>query len=451
VLQTLASNESYRSPDAFGEDRASESLNLGHYFDILKRRFFFFLFPFGLISILGLYVAAIQKPSYLSEGKVLVESQSIAPDLVKQIATATASERIQLIQQRIFTRENLLSVASKFGLFPNEPGVLDLMRKNIEFKPADVEGQPRQGTATTAFTVGFEYGSPEIAMRVASEFVTMIVNEDERSRTSRSTEAVKILTAETKEIEDKLETTQMQISEIARRPHDVVPEIPEQQKAQATTFAALKAELIQKSSIYSEAHPAVIALKKRVAAMEKSLTQPPQSSAKVPSTAADDTDTLKRQREALEKRLADANGRLATARLNEKIDREQQFGSVQVIESPSLPQRPEKSGRLKLVGLAFAAAAVLGMGTVLATELLDGSIRGRHQLLGVVAGPLIVSIPYIQTRADILRDRWRLIFGIVSLVLLLAVLGGLAATIVLGLPADFSSLGKAVVGFRSVS
>ena len=176
--------------------------------------------------------------------------------------------------------------------------------------------------------------------------------------------------------------------------------------------------------------------------------QPAQSSAKAPSTDVDDIDTLKRQREALEKRLADANGRLATARLNEKIDREQQFGSVQVIESPSLPQRPEKSGRLKLVGLAFAAAAMLGIGTVLATELLDGSIRGRHQLLGVVAAPLIVSIPYIETRADILRDRWRIIFGIVSLVLLLAVLGALAAAIVLGLPVDLSSLGKAVAGFR---
>ena len=42
-------------------------------------------------------------------------------------------------------------------------------------------------------------------MRVANEFVTLIVNEDARSRTSRATEAVKILTSETKDIEDKLE------------------------------------------------------------------------------------------------------------------------------------------------------------------------------------------------------------------------------------------------------
>jgi protein tyrosine kinase modulator len=453
VLQPLASSESYRPIDAFGEGHQSQSLNLGHYFETFRRRFFFFLFPFGLISVLGLYLAAIQKPDYLSEGKILVESQSIAPDLVKPIGTATASERIQLIQQRVLTRENLLSLANKFGLFSKQVRVLDLMRKSTQIKPAEFEGQLRQGTATTAtaFTVGFEYENPELAMRVANELVTMILNEDERSRTTRSTEAVKILTAETKEIEDKLLSTQMQISEIARRPHDAVPDIPEQQKSQLTALAALKADLIQKSSIYSESHPAVIALKKRVAAMEKSLMQPAEPSAKPPSTEVEDIETAKRQREALEKRLADANGRLATARLNEKMDREQQLGSVQVLEQPSLPQRPEKSGRLKLVALAFAAAAALGVGTVVGAELLDGSIRGRHQLLGVVPSPLIVSIPYIQTRTDIVRARWRLVFGGLSLVLLLAVLGGLAAAIVLSLPVDLSSLGKAVVGFRAVN
>jgi uncharacterized protein involved in exopolysaccharide biosynthesis len=448
VLQTLASNESYRSNEPVSGEDQVQSLNFGHYFDIFKRRFFYFLFPFGLISILGLYLATTQKPSYLSEGKILIESQLIAPDFVN--TTATATERIQLIQQRILTRENLLLVANKFGLFPEQPRILDLMRMSTRIKSADVEGlgQPRPGTATTAFTVGFEYETPELAMRVANEFVTMIVNEDERSRTSRSTEAVKILAGEAKEIEDKLESTQMQISEISRRPQDSVPEIPEQQRSQVAAFTALKAELIQKSSIYSEAHPAVIALRKRVAAMEKSLTQP---TTKAPSTQADEVDTLKRQREALEKRLADANGRLATARLNEKIDRDQQFGRVQILESPALPQRPEKSSRLKLVGAAFAAAAMLGIGAAMAAELHDGSIRGRHQLLGVVPTPLIVSIPYIQARADVIRARWRFIFGAVSLVVLLTVLCGLAAAIVLGLPVDLSLLDKAAVGFHALT
>jgi uncharacterized protein involved in exopolysaccharide biosynthesis len=448
VLQTLGSDESFRASEpAFTADQG-QGLNFSHFVDVVKRRFFYFLLPFGLISILGLYLAAIQKPNYLSEGKILVESQVIAPDIVRPIVTATASERIQLIQQRLTTRDILLSIASKFGLFPQQSGILDLMRKSIQIKPVELEGQPRQGTPTIAFTIGFEYENPELAMRVASEFITLIVNEDARSRTSRATEAVKILTGETKDIEDKLDSIQMQIFEIARRPRDAVPEIPEQQKSQLTALAALKVELIQKTSVYSDAHPAVTALKKRIAAMEKTLTQAAPA-AKAPSTQLDDIDALKRQREVLEKRLADANGKLATARLSEKLDRDQQSERLQVLESPPLPQKPLKSGRLKLVGMAFAAAAILGIGTVLAAELLNGSIRGRQQLSGVVANQLIVSIPYITTRADTIRMRLRIILGAVSVVILLAVLGGLATTIVLNLPLDLSLLDKVAVIFRA--
>jgi uncharacterized protein involved in exopolysaccharide biosynthesis len=450
VLQTLGSNESYRSGEPASGEGHDQSLNFSHYLDIAKRRFFYFLLPFGLISILGLYLAAIQKPNYLSEGKILVESPVIAPDPMRPVVTATtANERIQLIQQRVMTRDNLLSIANKFGLFPQRSGVLELMRQSAQIKPVEIDGQPRQGTPTIAFTVGFEYDNPELAMRVANEFVTSLIGEDARSRTSRATEAVKILTGETKDIEDKLEATQTQIFEVARRPRETVPEVPEQEKSQLTALAALRAELIQKMTVYSDAHPSVIALKKRIAAMEKTFTQSAQAPAKAQSTQADDIEALKRQREALEKRLAEANGKLATARLNEKLDRDQQSERLQVIESPPLPQRPLKSNRLKLVGLAFAAAVMLGIGAVIAAELFDGSIRGRHQLSGVVASHLLISVPYIATRGDIVRTRLRVVVGAVSVVILVAALGGLAAAIVFGLPLDFSWLDMAEIGFRA--
>jgi uncharacterized protein involved in exopolysaccharide biosynthesis len=452
VLQTLGSNESYRPSEPASGEELSQGLNFSHYIDIAKRRFFYFLLPFSLISILGLYFAAIQKPNYRSEGKILVESSVIAPDPAKPIVTATtASERIQLIQQRVMTRDSLLSMANKFRLFPGRSGVLDLMRQSILIKPVELEGQPRQGAPTIAFTAGFEYDNPEVAMRVASEIVTTIVDEDARSRTSRATEAVKILTGETKDIEDKLESTQMQILEVARRPRETVPETPEQEKSQLSALAALKAELIQKMSVYSDAHPAVVALKKRLAAMEKTVTQSTQAPAnKAQSTQADDVEALKRQREALEKRLADANSQLASARLNEKLDRDQQSERLQVIESPPLPQNHLKSNRLKLVGLAFAAAAMLGLGAVIGAELLDGTIRSRHQLSGVVASHLIISIPYMTTRGDVVRARLRVIFGAISVVILLAAFGGLMAAIVFGMPVDFSWLEKAEIGFNAM-
>jgi uncharacterized protein involved in exopolysaccharide biosynthesis len=443
VLQTLGSDETYRSREpALGEDH-QQGLNLVYYLDILKRRFFYFLSAFGLVFILGLYLAAIQKPIFLSEGKILVQSQEIAPDIVTPVMTATASERTQLIQQRVMTRDHLLLIASRFGLFPHASGsseIVELMRKSIQITPVPVEfdGQLRPNSRTVAFTVGFQYENPELAMRVANEFVTLIVSSDERSRSGRTTEMVNLLTSQTKDIEDKLESTQMQILEVARRPRETIPETPEEQKTQVTALAALKAELVQKTSVYSDAHPVVAALKKRIAATEKNLAQPSQVPAQAKSTADDDIEALKRQGQILEKRLADANGKLASARLSEKLDQEQQSERMQVIESPSLPEKPLKSKKIMIVGIAFAGAAMLGIGAAIGPELLNGSIRSRDQLSRVVASSLIVCIPYIATRADIIRTRLKVLFGVIGVVMLLAALGGLAAAIVFHLRVPFA-------------
>ncbi len=437
MLQTLGSSEPYNSeePRLLPENGAAASF--GHYFDLFKRRFFYFLIPFGLVAALGLSVATILKPTYLSEGKILAEAQGIAPDILKPVSTATASERVQLIQQRVVTRDNLLSVANKFDLFPGVPARQDLMRASLQIKPIEIDAQARYGTPspTIAFTVGFEYDNPEIAMRVANEFVTMILGEDARSRTSRSTEAVRILTGETKDLEDKLETTQGQIFEAERRPR-AVAEVPEQQRSELAALSAMKAELAQKVSVYSDAHPSVVALKKRIALMEKSLTQPTQSQATRPSTPTDDLESLKRQREDLEKRLIEANTKLSTARLSEKLDRDQQYDRLQVIEAPPLPQKPLKSSKLKVVGLAFAAAIGLGVGAMMAAEYLDGSIRGRHQLAGVVPHALIVSIPFMPTAADRIRAKLRLFFATFSVLVVVLLLGGLVAVNLLKIPLD---------------
>ena len=432
MLQTLAPRESYSSELSTGEGH-DQSFNFITYLELLKRRIFYFLIPFGLISILGLCVAVIQKPKYLSEGKILVESQAIAPDLVKPIVTASTSERILRIQQRLMTCDNLLSIASKFGLFPG-PSRLDKMRKSTLLKPTEVEGISYQNLPTIAFTVAFEHENPELAMRVANEFVTLIVDDDARSRTGRATEAVKILADEAKDIEGKLESLQTQISEIARRPRDEVPDAPDQEKSQLAALAALKAELIQKSSVYSDAHPAVTALKKRIAAMEKSLTTQSTASPKARSTQSDELEAAKRQREVLEKQLADANNKLATARLSEKLDRDHQAERFQVIESPSIPLKPEKSGRLKIVGIGLVLAMAFGAGAVIARELFDSSIRNRHQLSGLVDSHLVVAVPYIFTRSDTIRSRLRLAsIGLIVAIILVA-WGALASAILFDWP-----------------
>ena len=355
--------------------------------------------------------------------------------------TATVSERAQLIQHRVMTRDNLMLIANKFKLFPgisDASGIVDLMRKRTQFKPlpVEVDGQLRPNSRAVAFTVGFEYEIPEISIRVANELIRLVVSGDENSRSGRAAEMVRLQASQAKDIEDQLESKKLQIFEIARRPRSAVSEIPDEQKTELAALAALKVELAQKAAIYSDAHPVVVALRRKIAMMEKNLTQASRLPAQVPSSPDDDIEALKRQQQLLEKQLAEANGKLASARFREKLDLEQR-DRMQIVEAPSLPEKPVKSKKIVMVGLVLVVSLALGLGIAIGPELLKGSITTRQQLIGVVDSSIIVCVPYISTPMDTVRTKLKILFAITSVVIVSVALATLVAAIALNWPIDF--------------
>ena len=98
----------------------------------------YFAIPFLLVVMVGFAVVAIQRPIYRAEGKILVEAPEIPPDLVHPTITEVANERVQVIQQRIMARDNLMAVVNKYNLFPRErtwmsgTELLDLIRSRMD-------------------------------------------------------------------------------------------------------------------------------------------------------------------------------------------------------------------------------------------------------------------------------------------------------------------------------
>jgi hypothetical protein len=90
---------------------------------------------------------------------------------------------------------------------------------------------------------------------------------------------------------------------------------------------------------------------------------------------------------------------------------------------------------------------MLGLGTAIGPQLLSGSIRSRDQLSSLIAAPLIVCIPYVTTRADVIRRRLKILFSVIGVLLILLAWGGLATVIVLHLPVDSSLFEKARINF----
>ena len=184
--------------DSFEEEvDRSYLLRPGFYWELVKRRWILFVIPVVPILVVGLAIAALWPATYLSEGKILVQSQLIPTELVRPTVTNAAQERIQVIEQRVMTRENLLAIADKFQLFPTQRSLMsptqlvDAVKKNVKIEPFEdplAFKRVRSENPTIIFTVGFEYANPQAATQVANELVTRILSEDLRDRTSRATD-----------------------------------------------------------------------------------------------------------------------------------------------------------------------------------------------------------------------------------------------------------------------
>jgi uncharacterized protein involved in exopolysaccharide biosynthesis len=304
-----------------------QSDDIRYYLGILRRRYPYFLGAFLAVFGVSVIVAVVLPPIFRSEAKILVESQQIPSDLVQSTVTGLAAERIEVTRQRITAREGLIAIADKYALFANErkklsvTQLVDLMRQRIFILPFDLAlagRRSREGALTIAFTVGFEYERADIAAKVANELVTLILNEDIRSRTNRASETTQFLVRESDRLQDELVKVDKTLSDFKLQFKDALPErIPFQMAAleraesslkdiereinglseskrllelemslrnasligggdsvQNNPFRqleALQSELAQKSVIFSDSHPEIKALKGQIAALEKQL------------------------------------------------------------------------------------------------------------------------------------------------------------------------------------
>ena len=155
-----------RSHMQFAQEDEELGLDPAYYYGILKKRIFYIIIPFFLVLAAGSAAALLWPPVYLSEGKILVESQQIPADLVRPTVTASSKERIQVIEQRVMTRDNLLAIMDKYQLYADRRDtlsrteLLELMRENTRIQPLDIDQRRSDGLTTVAVIVGFSNRRP---------------------------------------------------------------------------------------------------------------------------------------------------------------------------------------------------------------------------------------------------------------------------------------------------
>lgn len=486
----------------------------------MRRRAVMILVVFTLIAGLAVGVATLFPPVYRSAGIILVESQQIPPDLVPTTVITYADERIQVIRQRIMTREHQTRIIDKYGLFADAEAtmtvseMLEAMRDSTEITPIHADSGKRG--ATIAFEIAFEHRSPETARAVANELVTLFLAENVRTRTERASETTQFLDREAAKLEADLSFLEAELAAHKQRYGDALPEHLElrmgmlqrveselrnvQRESKTTleemrfmdvelsaaqaglgpaaassndaarggeSLGELKRDYLRLSQLYTDRHPDLMVLSRRIQALEAAQAMPGDS-----PLSAGMTDSqlrvakIQTRLDAAENRLASLRdqeqtllGRIKNleaqilktpqvqrelsrlmrdygnaqskyeemrekqinAEMAESLEQEEKAERFSLIEPPLTPESPVKPNRMRILLLGFFLAVGSSGGLAVMLETLSNRVRGPRALAHLAGQPPLVVIPHIATAAESGRHRAYLLLSLVAFMAVAAV------------------------------
>ena len=88
------------------------------------------------------------------------------------------------------------------------------------------------------------------------------------------------------------------------------------------------------------------------------------------------------------------------AQIAQNLENDRKGERFTVIEPPMPPEKPESPNRPAIMAIGVILALGLTLGIIAVLEALDTSVRGRHDILNLLATPPLAVLPWIETSED---------------------------------------------------
>ncbi len=282
-----------------------------------------------LICSVTASVAALKlPPTYSTSARLLVEEARIPENMLRTTMQVDTDQQLQVIEERLTTRANMLDIARKHNVFEN---VSDMTPDEIV---REMRGQTRisrtggRSNEATLMRVSFQARSAIIAANVVNEYVTLILQESTQFRIDRTESTLAFFRQEVERLKDDLEAQSIEIVNFKNENGDALPgdlnyrqnrqallqerqarlerEIAsidkqrrdlvaiyettgqvtgtaaEPQTPQERQLSELQSQLQAALSVYSETNPRIVLLSNRIKQLEAAIAQ--QATSQTPST-----------------------------------------------------------------------------------------------------------------------------------------------------------------------
>jgi uncharacterized protein involved in exopolysaccharide biosynthesis len=226
-------------------------MDLKFYLSRFVRRLHYVLILLALGSAIGITLSRILPPVYVAEARMVVESGQIPDELAASTVRTGATEQLEIIQQRILTRDKLLEMANRLQIYAPSPGqpapvmdaddvVKDLRDRIVIMTTGGAE--TRGPAQAVLVTVSFEAPTAALSAAVTNDLVTLILQENVAMRTTVARQTLDFFVQEVAGLDQDLATRGAAILAFKEKNQEALPDSLDFRRSQQ---AAAQERLLQ--------------------------------------------------------------------------------------------------------------------------------------------------------------------------------------------------------------
>lgn len=197
--------------------------DLRFYLRLLPRRLPILILIFMVCAVGGVIVAQRLPPVYTSSAALLVESAQITNPGGRDPRQSSALEQLQVIQQRLLTRANLIDIANEVGVFEsqnemNPDEIVEAMRIASEIELTIGRDQ------ASVMRLNFTAGSPDKVAQVVNKYVDIALEISSSAITGQAEDTAAFHQQQVQRYSDELDAQSGRIAAFKRENVDALPE-----------------------------------------------------------------------------------------------------------------------------------------------------------------------------------------------------------------------------------
>lgn len=368
------------------------------------------------VGTLATLAYVVSKPRlYQSAAVIQIEQTSVQGAGTSSTGgNAVALQTLQIIEQRVMARDNLVVIIEKFGLFGDVPDMtmaekvyqLRLAARVIQI--SDPSMQWRNDLSPTALNVVVTLSHAELAAAIANELVNNVLAQNGLRRRERASESLAFYDSEERRVGEAIVELEERIANFKRENAASLPGGLEEQRQRLADIRSIELEIDSEIvGLRSGTQPSVNSIQaNRVRRLEnqrelyhgeaQGLSQAISRAPEVEQML----NTLQLQQQKLTDQYLAISASRADAELGHMLEASQQGERFQILEKALVPERPVSSKRKRNLALGMIVSIALASGVVMLFEARSPVIWSSAQLIRQTGLKPVVTIALIETSSE---------------------------------------------------